>query len=155
MAKAAIAAGADGIMVEVHNKPLEALSDGQESLYPNEFVQLVKDIEKKLSTKLPAPSPARPDWIPVLGRTAAGITGFWDQTALPDPKQAVVQIDELVEKYTGRAIVSGVEYTLDHSYKILRENIIYNNLTVFPLLYFWILIVCTLMNLILKFLFKS
>jgi 3-deoxy-7-phosphoheptulonate synthase len=46
MAKAAIAAGADGIMVEVHNKPLEALSDGQQSLYPNEFVQLVKDIEK-------------------------------------------------------------------------------------------------------------
>ena len=46
MAKAAIAAGADGVMVEVHNKPLEALSDGQQSLYPNEFVQLVKDIEK-------------------------------------------------------------------------------------------------------------
>ena len=46
MAKAAIAAGADGIMVEVHNKPLEALSDGQQSLYPEEFVQLVKDIDK-------------------------------------------------------------------------------------------------------------
>ncbi len=46
MAKAAIAVGADGIMVEVHHKPLEALSDGQQSLYPNDFVQLVKDIEK-------------------------------------------------------------------------------------------------------------
>jgi 3-deoxy-7-phosphoheptulonate synthase len=46
MAKAAIAVGADGIMVEVHNKPSEALSDGQQSLNPNEFVQLVKDIEK-------------------------------------------------------------------------------------------------------------
>ncbi len=46
MAKAAIAAGADGIMVEVHNKPLEALSDGQQSLYPEEFVQLVKDLDK-------------------------------------------------------------------------------------------------------------
>jgi 3-deoxy-7-phosphoheptulonate synthase len=46
MAKAAIAVGADGIMVEVHNKPLEALSDGPQSLYPEEFVQLVKDIEK-------------------------------------------------------------------------------------------------------------
>ncbi|MCK5134957.1 MAG: 3-deoxy-7-phosphoheptulonate synthase [Bacteroidales bacterium] len=46
MAKAAIAAGADGIMVEVHNKPLDALSDGQQSLYPEEFTQLVKDIEK-------------------------------------------------------------------------------------------------------------
>ena len=46
MAKAAIAVGADGIMVEVHNKPLEALSDGQQSLYPKEFVQLVKDLDK-------------------------------------------------------------------------------------------------------------
>jgi 3-deoxy-7-phosphoheptulonate synthase len=46
MAKAAIAAGADGIMVEVHNKPLDALSDGQQSLYPEDFAQLVKDIEK-------------------------------------------------------------------------------------------------------------
>ena len=45
MAKAAIAVGADGIMVEVHNKPLEALSDGQQSLYPEEFVQLVKDLD--------------------------------------------------------------------------------------------------------------
>ena len=46
MAKAAIAAGADGVMVEVHHKPLEALSDGRQSLYPSEFAQLVKDIEK-------------------------------------------------------------------------------------------------------------
>jgi 3-deoxy-7-phosphoheptulonate synthase len=45
MAKAAIAAGADGIMVEVHVKPLEALSDGPQSLYPDEFVKLVKDID--------------------------------------------------------------------------------------------------------------
>ena len=46
MAKAAIAAGADGLMIEVHNKPLDALSDGQQSLYPDEFIQLVEDLEK-------------------------------------------------------------------------------------------------------------
>ena len=46
MAKAAIAAGADGLMIEVHNKPLDALSDGQQSLYPEDFIQLVKDLEK-------------------------------------------------------------------------------------------------------------
>jgi 3-deoxy-7-phosphoheptulonate synthase len=46
LARAAIAVGADGIMVEVHHKPLEALSDGQQSLYPSEFARLVKDIEK-------------------------------------------------------------------------------------------------------------
>ncbi len=46
MAKAAIAAGADGIMIEVHNKPKDALSDGPQSLYPDNFVQLVKDVDK-------------------------------------------------------------------------------------------------------------
>ncbi len=46
MAKAAIAAGADGIMIEVHHKPLDALSDGPQSLYPDNFAQLVKDVEK-------------------------------------------------------------------------------------------------------------
>jgi 3-deoxy-7-phosphoheptulonate synthase len=42
MSKAAIAAGADGIMVEVHPCPSEALSDGQQSLTPENFSQLVK-----------------------------------------------------------------------------------------------------------------
>ncbi len=46
MAKAAIAAGADGIMIEVHNKPKDALSDGPQSLYPDNFAQLVKDVDK-------------------------------------------------------------------------------------------------------------
>jgi len=36
----------EGLMAEVHNKPLDALSDGQQSLYPNDFVRLVKDIKK-------------------------------------------------------------------------------------------------------------
>jgi 3-deoxy-7-phosphoheptulonate synthase len=45
MARAAVAVGADGLMVEVHKKPLEALSDGPQSLYPEEFVQLVKDLD--------------------------------------------------------------------------------------------------------------
>jgi 3-deoxy-7-phosphoheptulonate synthase len=46
MAKAAIAAGADGIMIEVHIKPMDALSDGRQSLYPEDFAQLVKDVRK-------------------------------------------------------------------------------------------------------------
>ena len=45
MSKAAIAVGADGIIVEVHNNPEEALSDGKQSLYPEEFAQMVKDLE--------------------------------------------------------------------------------------------------------------
>jgi len=46
MAKAAVAAGADGLMIEVHNRPLDALSDGRQSMYPDDFAQLVKDIDK-------------------------------------------------------------------------------------------------------------
>jgi len=44
MARAAIAAGADGLMIEVHNDPDNALSDGPQSLYPKQFGQLVRDI---------------------------------------------------------------------------------------------------------------
>ncbi|MEA3489494.1 MAG: 3-deoxy-7-phosphoheptulonate synthase [Candidatus Omnitrophota bacterium] len=43
---AAIAAGADGLMVEVHPVPEEALSDGDQSIYPEKFDQLMKDSAK-------------------------------------------------------------------------------------------------------------
>jgi len=46
MAKAAIAAGADGLIMEVHYKPEEALCDGQQSLNPDEFTQLMSDLKK-------------------------------------------------------------------------------------------------------------
>jgi len=46
MAKAAVAAGADGLIIEVHYKPEEALCDGQQSLTLFEFGQLVKDLRK-------------------------------------------------------------------------------------------------------------
>ncbi|HDL90009.1 MAG TPA: 3-deoxy-7-phosphoheptulonate synthase, partial [Thermodesulforhabdus norvegica] len=44
MARAAVAAGADGIMVEVHTEPERALSDGPQSLYPEQFEQLMRDL---------------------------------------------------------------------------------------------------------------
>ncbi len=46
MAKAAVAAGADGLIMEVHYKPEEALCDGQQSLDLNEFDQLMTDLRK-------------------------------------------------------------------------------------------------------------
>ena len=45
MARAAVAAGADGLMVEVHPNPAEALSDGAQSLYPEQFSDLMKEIQ--------------------------------------------------------------------------------------------------------------
>jgi 3-deoxy-7-phosphoheptulonate synthase len=44
MARAAIAAGADALMIEVHNDPDNALSDGPQSLYPEQFGQLTRDL---------------------------------------------------------------------------------------------------------------
>ena len=44
MARAAIAAGADGLIVEVHNDPDHALSDGAQSLYPQQYQELVDQI---------------------------------------------------------------------------------------------------------------
>jgi 3-deoxy-7-phosphoheptulonate synthase len=44
MARAAVAAGADGVMVEVHNDPERAWSDGAQSLYPAQFEQLMKEL---------------------------------------------------------------------------------------------------------------
>lgn len=44
MSRAAVAAGADGLLIEVHHKPEEALSDGQESIYPEQFDTLMKEI---------------------------------------------------------------------------------------------------------------
>jgi 3-deoxy-7-phosphoheptulonate synthase len=44
MARAAVAAGADGIIVEVHPHPDQALSDGAQSLYPDQFAQLMREV---------------------------------------------------------------------------------------------------------------
>jgi 3-deoxy-7-phosphoheptulonate synthase len=44
MARAAVASGADGILVEVHNHPELALSDGPQSIYPDQFARMMDEI---------------------------------------------------------------------------------------------------------------
>jgi len=44
VARAAVAAGADGLMIEVHENPDRALSDGPQSLTPQSFAKLIKDL---------------------------------------------------------------------------------------------------------------
>jgi 3-deoxy-7-phosphoheptulonate synthase len=44
MARAAVAAGADGLIIEVHNNPEKALSDGPQSLYPDQFDRLMGEL---------------------------------------------------------------------------------------------------------------
>jgi len=46
MARAAIACGADGLIVEVHHQPELALSDGPQSIYPDQFAQMMNEIEQ-------------------------------------------------------------------------------------------------------------
>jgi 3-deoxy-7-phosphoheptulonate synthase len=45
LSKGAIAVGADGLLVEVHHDPPHALSDGMQSLYPEQFGELMKEIK--------------------------------------------------------------------------------------------------------------
>jgi 3-deoxy-7-phosphoheptulonate synthase len=63
MARAAVAAGADGLMVEVHPDPDRALSDGAQSLYPAQFAELMDQIrviaralDRELHPRLQAPA---------------------------------------------------------------------------------------------------
>ena len=49
MSRAAIAAGADGLIVETHNNPANALCDGQQSLNPREMAELLKQIKSLAS----------------------------------------------------------------------------------------------------------
>lgn len=45
LAKAAVAVGADGLLVEVHNDPLKALCDGPQSLSIDQFKLMMKDLK--------------------------------------------------------------------------------------------------------------
>ncbi len=62
MARAAVAAGADGIIVEVHPQPDRALSDGDQSLYPDQFTELMGQVRtiaeaigRRVTDALPLP----------------------------------------------------------------------------------------------------
>src|SRR5882762_8831899 len=58
LARAGVAAGADGLIVEVHNHPEAALSDGAQALTPDEYVQLLKEV--RAIHELTAPSTNAP-----------------------------------------------------------------------------------------------
>ncbi len=45
MARAAVAAGADGLMIEIHNDPEKALSDGPQALLPEQFLSLIAEMK--------------------------------------------------------------------------------------------------------------
>ena len=49
LARAAIASGADGLMIEVHNDPKRALCDGAQSLNPAQFDELMLDVKRRVA----------------------------------------------------------------------------------------------------------
>lgn len=51
MALASAACGADGLMIEVHPEPAKSLSDGEQALSPQEFTNLMKQLEKLLASQ--------------------------------------------------------------------------------------------------------
>lgn len=79
------------------------------------FIELLcekKGIESRFYSDTVRAKPEHPGWIPVLGRTAAGIVHFWDQTLLPEPKQAITELDELVKKHVGKTIIGSANGTV-------------------------------------------
>jgi len=46
LCKAAVVLGADGLLIEVHSNPECALCDGEESIKPSQFKELMKDMRK-------------------------------------------------------------------------------------------------------------
>ncbi len=82
LAKAAVAAGADGLMIEVHNNPAKAKCDGAQSLTPDQFDELMqfigKEVEffgKKNELNLPARPPAEEPPSAPSGRMFSVIAG--------------------------------------------------------------------------------
>src|SRR4029450_13149060 len=62
MARAAVAAGADGLLIEVHCDPDHAKSDGAQSLFPAQFDRLMAEL------RVIAPAAGRGVWVPRAGR---------------------------------------------------------------------------------------
>ena len=79
------------------------------------FIELLcekKGVEKEFHPKILSAKPDRPGWIPVLGRTAAGMVHFWDKELLPEPEQAITELDELVKKHIGKTIITSADGTV-------------------------------------------
>ncbi len=91
MALAAVAAGADGLTVEVHTNPDRALSDGPQSLYPEQFEKLMRDIEA-LAPVLSKELTRLPEQLPQRLQVAPGPSGEARRVAFQGEKGAFSEI---------------------------------------------------------------
>ncbi len=100
------------------NRPLlsrleELLADNADMAKAVEaFVELLcrhKEIQADIQGRQAPTKPEMPGWIPVLGRTAAGIIHFWDQSLFSASAQAVTELENLVKKHIGKDLVSSTD----------------------------------------------
>lgn len=73
LARAAVAVGADGLIVEVHHQPDKALSDGAQSIYPEQFAEMVgevRQIARILHRDVPDGIHVEPEVAPLTSATA-------------------------------------------------------------------------------------
>jgi len=72
LSRAAVAVGADGLVVEVHNNPDRALSDGMQSIYPDQFDELMRQIRQiaaVVDRYVPQPAATKPSSVPAAARS--------------------------------------------------------------------------------------
>jgi 3-deoxy-7-phosphoheptulonate synthase len=72
LSRAAVAVGADGLVVEVHNDPDRALSDGMQSIYPDQFDELMRQIRQiaaVVDRYVPQPAATKPSTVPAAARS--------------------------------------------------------------------------------------
>jgi 3-deoxy-7-phosphoheptulonate synthase len=143
MARAAVAAGADALMIEVHNDPDRALSDGPQSLYPRQFARLTRDIyviapvvgkqmdftiaEKAASLeRTAAPGSGTVAFIGALGSFShKACNQYFGESALPCPRESFREVFEAVKTGLSKFGIVPLENSLSGSihenYDLLQE----------------------------------
>ncbi|MGH0053086.1 MAG: 3-deoxy-7-phosphoheptulonate synthase [Sphaerochaetaceae bacterium] len=109
MSLALVASGASGLIVEVHNHPEKAYSDGPQSLYPSQFEKLMRDIQALSS---------------VVGKSLERIPRI-SVSSLPKPSAQILEKEQLVVAYQGeRGAYSelAIQRTFDENTQMLPCN---------------------------------
>ena len=97
------------------------------------FVDLLcekKGIQSELSKSESSTESQRPGWIPILGRTAAGIVHCWNETALPVSSEAVTKLEELIRQHTGKEIISSSDAPIAIDFELAELSAAVSNLRV-------------------------
>lgn len=141
MALAGIAAGADGLMVEVHPNPEKALSDGPQSLYFEQLEKLIRDLEvispvvgRQLDLSYKVPTEARwvktrPLKVAYQGEPGAfserAVHQYFGETALPQSRVAFREVFEDVQArqcdYGVIPIENSLSGSIHENYDLLLE----------------------------------